>query len=53
MENAGVILGKKIDLIFAGTLEGYKEDGRWWVQVPDNGQSQPETKVNGEYLARS
>jgi len=29
--------------IARGTLEGYKEDGRWWVQVPDNSQSQPET----------
>jgi len=29
--------------IARGTLEGYKEDGRWWVQVQDNGQAQPET----------
>jgi len=29
--------------IARGTLEGYKEDGRWWVQIPDNGQSQPES----------
>jgi len=29
--------------ITRGTLEGYKEDGRWWVQIPDNGQRQPDT----------
>jgi len=39
--------------IARGTLEGYKEDGRWWVQIPDNGQnnktnsqSQPENDQN-------
>jgi len=35
-----------------GTLEGYKEDGRWWVQVPSNGQSQPETdRTDGKDIA--
>jgi len=45
--------------IARGTLEGYKEDGRWWVQVPDNGQnnstnsqSQPETdRTDGKDIA--
>ncbi len=39
--------------IARGTLEGYKEDGRWWVLVPNNGQSlwtngqsQPENDQN-------
>jgi len=42
--------------IARGTLEGYKEDGRWWVQIPDNGQnnnqSQPETdRTDGKDIA--
>jgi len=38
--------------IVRGTLEGYKEDGRWWVQIPDNGQSKPETdRTDGKDIA--
>jgi len=38
--------------IARGTLEGYKEDGRWWVQVPENGQRQPETdRTDGKDIA--
>jgi len=42
--------------IARGTLEGYKEDGRWWVQVPNNSQnnnqSQPETdRTDGKDIA--
>jgi len=42
--------------IARGTLEGYKEDGRWWVQIPDSGQnnnqSQPETdRTDGKDIA--
>jgi len=45
--------------IARGTLEGYKEDGRWWVQIPDNGQNnrtnnqnQPETdRTDGKDIA--
>jgi len=44
--------------IARGTLEGFKEDGRWWVQVPGNGQnnktnnqSQPETDRDGKDIA--
>jgi len=38
--------------IARGTLEGYKEDGRWWVQIPDNGQSQPEAdQTDGKDIA--
>ena len=38
--------------IARGTLEGYKEDGRWWVLVPDNSQSQPETnRTDGKDIA--
>jgi len=38
--------------ITRGTLEGYKEDGRWWVQVPNNSQSQPETdRTDGKDIA--
>jgi len=39
-------------LLLVRTLEGYKEDGRWWVQVPDNGKSEPETdRTDGKDIA--
>jgi len=38
--------------IARGTLEGYKEDGRWWVQIPANGQSEPEPdRTDGKDIA--
>jgi len=45
--------------ITRGTLEGYKEGRKWWVQIPDNdqnnktnNQSQPETdRTDGKDIA--
>jgi len=34
--------------IARGTLEGYKEDGKWFVRLPDNGQKIDRTGVQND-----